>query len=148
MKRKNWKNFIIFILLVFFVPFFSFSQPKCCQLKHKIGPYNKGDIVGYPYYPTSYIGDCPWEGDINLDPGWSGYCTLDAVYTFRDWVMRISFIAVFSTLVLSSVFFVTSGGNPQQVAKAKKFLTFAVIGVLIGVGAMFIPSFIRFFLGV
>lgn len=46
-------------------------------------------------------------------------------------------------LVIAGIYFVTAAGNPEQISKAKKFVTYAIIGVIITLLASAVVSVIE-----
>ena len=63
-------------------------------------------------------------------------------------VVALGGIAVFVMLVAGGLMYLTSGGNPESVQKAKNTLTYAVIGIALFVLAWFALLFIQTFTGV
>jgi len=63
-------------------------------------------------------------------------------------VVALGGIAVFVMLVAGGLMYLTSGGNPESVQKAKSTLTYAVIGIALFVLAWFALLFIETFTGV
>ena len=63
-------------------------------------------------------------------------------------VVALGGIAVFVMLVAGGLMYLTSGGNPESVQKAKRTLTYAVIGIALFVLAWFALLFIQTFTGV
>jgi len=51
-------------------------------------------------------------------------------------------------LIVSGVLFVTSAGSPDRVGAAKKALTYAVIGIAVGIAAQVIINTLKWVLGV
>jgi len=46
-------------------------------------------------------------------------------------------------LVVSGIIFLTSGGSPERMGVAKKALTYAIIGMVVGLSATAIVNFIK-----
>ena len=63
-------------------------------------------------------------------------------------VVALGGIAVFVMLVAGGLMYLTSGGNPETVQKAKSTLTYAVIGIALFVLAWFALLFFQTFTGV
>ena len=63
-------------------------------------------------------------------------------------VVALGGIAVFVMLVAGGLTYLTSGGNPETVQKAKSTLTYAVIGIALFVLAWFALLFLETFTGV
>ncbi len=134
------------------------ESPQCCKLKHTIkgwsapeDGYPAGSWIGTPVETGKETTVCPafQVGDTYKgDPNWAGFCTIDAVKTFGDWVTWIAMIIVGVALLFAGTTFVTAAGNPERVAKAKKIFLYSLIGVLIAVLARFIPGVVRYFIGI
>jgi threonine/homoserine/homoserine lactone efflux protein len=67
----------------------------------------------------------------------------DAIYRVTNWLFAIlmSLAAVF--LIYGGVLFVTASGNEEQIAKARKTLTYALIGVAVALLARGAVTFLR-----
>jgi hypothetical protein len=137
---------------------------QCCKLKHAFciggtGDYCSGgriygsssynNIVGSPdagaYCPLVSYETVPTGG---RTPNWAGLCMLDAIVTIADWIFYITMLTTAVALVFAGFILVTSGWSPDRVAKAKKVFWYSLLGVLVAVGAKFIPALARFFIGI
>ena len=81
-------------------------------------------------------------------PEWAGLCTLDGIMTFAEWIMWLALIITGLALVMAGVIFMTSAGNAERLGKAKKIFYWSFLGILIAVGAKFLPAIARYFIGV
>ena len=72
-------------------------------------------------------------------------------YSLIEWATNIAFlvIAALSVLVIvaAAFMYLTAAGNPEGTKKAKNFLLYAVIGIVIAILARIIPNIIIQFLG-
>ena len=68
---------------------------------------------------------------------------MNIISTIGDWVFTglLTLAAIF--LVVAGYFFVTAGGNPENVNKARQMLINALIGVAVGVAAKGLISVIQ-----
>lgn len=69
------------------------------------------------------------------------------IVTIGNWVFTIllGIAAVF--LIVAGYFFITAGGNPENITKARQMLINALIGVAIGLGAQGLVKVIGAILG-
>jgi|RifCSP19_3_1023858.scaffolds.fasta_scaffold84026_2 hypothetical protein len=63
-------------------------------------------------------------------------------------VVTLGGIALFAMLVFGGIQYLTSGGDPEGIQKAKHTLTYAIIGIALFVIAWFVLLFIETFTGV
>lgn len=151
-------------LILIAVPFFVLAQfPKaelsnCCVLKHDSHDYDpvagtgykEGWAVGEPGIQAK--GFCYAKGqkitaNLHDEPDWGGYCTMDTIYTVTDFVFWIFTAVVIIMGVFTGVMFMTAGGNPAQIEKAKSMIMYLVIGVVVAIAVKLIPSFARAIIG-
>ena len=88
----------------------------------------------------------------------AGYVEADDVATFKAFepifrnILSLAMIAgalvCFVMLVVGGFRFMTSGGDPKKTQAAAGTLTYAVLGLIMFIGAWFIMKFIREFTGV
>lgn len=144
-------------LVLIALPYLTLAQfPKaqmsnCCELKHDIDTaagWLEGDVVS-----EEAVGDdCYSKGQTltvtDSTPDWGGVCTMDAVYTVTDFLFWI-FLA-FSVImgVYIGVMFMTAGGNPSQMEKARSMVVYLVIGIVVAIAVKLIPSLARAVIGV
>ena len=134
----------------------------CCQLKHTIKKsgmggydyYSKGDYVGAPVYsnnPSFNDTDAKMALCPQLyisDRNWAGYCALDAIITFSDYLKWLVMALTVIMILIGAFLFVTAAGSSEQVTKAKKVLQWAIVGLVVALASNLIPSIARFFIGV
>ena len=60
-----------------------------------------------------------------------------------NWVYTIVFVLAAFFLLLAAYTFITAGGDPEKLGKARGYLLYAVIGVIVGVLAYGLVSFVR-----
>lgn len=70
-----------------------------------------------------------------------------ALNTIFNWVYTIVFVLAAFFLLLSAYTFITAGGDPEKVGKARGYLLYAVIGVIVGVLAYGLVRFVQTQLG-
>jgi len=79
---------------------------------------------------------------------WGGVCTMDTVYTVTDFIFWL-FLGVSVIMgIYVGVMFMTAGGNPSQMEKARSMVVYLVIGIVIAIAVKLIPSLARAVIGV
>ena len=74
--------------------------------------------------------------------------TLNTIYTVTNWVFFLLTILAVLMIIYGGFIYITAAGDPAKATKGKSVLTFAVIGLAIALLAKFVPSLVRFILGV
>lgn len=152
------KKFLIVIgsVILFVLPLFVSAQfpeaemSDCCELEHTIetGVYDEDDVVGAGAVGVA----CNSQGQtLNIDVStadWGGVCTMDTVYTITDFVFWLFFAVAIIFGIIAGFMFMSAGGNPQQLDKAKSMFTYLVIGIVVAVAVRLIPSLARAIIGV
>ena len=166
----NLTGLLLFFLISLLLPIFVSAEiivddekaqkavAEYCQLKHKIEvgteTFNAGSILADPSCGklgetcsatefANSLGTSP-----NFTSGWAGICFLDGIITIKDVVMWLAIIMVVVSLIFAGSMFVFSAGDPNKIDKAKKIFYWSLLGVLIATLSNFIPSVIRFFIGI
>ena len=99
-----------------------------------------------------------WE-DLEQDIGGSaGYCVVDGVATIQGTMcllanllsVALTFIGLagFIMMIVGSLTWLVSGGNSQNLEKAKKTMTFAIIGLVVALSSYIIINIIASFTGI
>jgi hypothetical protein len=135
------------------------TASNCCMLKHEIAGYEKDECVCEPDPddPTNLcsnddrciskgveLTDCTSE---NPDVDWGGVCTMDTVYTVTDWIFWIFLAFVIIMGVITGFMFMTAGGDPGKVEKARGMIVYLVIGIVVAVIVKVIPALARSIVG-
>ena len=85
-----------------------------------------------------------------VDPVNDNFAIL-CVYSFIEWGTNIAFLLISALSVLVIAFaaflYITAAGNPENTAKAKSFILYAVVGIVVAVLARVIPNVVINFLG-
>jgi hypothetical protein len=68
---------------------------------------------------------------------------LDTITNIGNWIFTGLLILAGIFLVIAGYFFVTAGGNPENVNKARQMLINALIGVAVGVAAQGLKAVIQ-----
>lgn len=71
----------------------------------------------------------------------------ELIATIGNWIFTILLAIAAIFLIMAGFFFITAGGNPEQVNKARQMLINALIGVAVGLGARGLVEVIRNILG-
>jgi hypothetical protein len=91
---------------------------------------------------------CSQSCDYSGNTGSCGLCCiLNTVYTFTDWAFFILLAIAVFYIILAGIKFVTSGDNPDEVAKARSMILYAAVGIGVALLARAVPSMVKFVLG-
>jgi len=155
------KKILIFFgtIILFVLPFLTLAQfpeaemSNCCELKHDIDTvagYLDGDVVGEPAagQPCSSKGQTLTVTAGDSTPDWGGVCTMDTVYTVTDFIFWIFFSVAIIMGIVTGFMFLTAGGNPAQMERARSMFMYIVIGIVVAVAVKLIPSLARAIIGV
>jgi len=110
------------------------GPPDHCDMKRDVG-----------------IEDCPESGSCDFDDTDSpcGVCCLmNALYTITDWVFIVTIAIVMLFVILGAFTFVTSAGDPEKTKSGRLYITYAAIGLAIGLMARAVPGIVRMVIGV
>ena len=125
---------------------------QCCRLKHNIEAWGEtfeaGNWVGVPEGAANPEA-CPDSDPSNYKgtPNWQGICAMEAAYTLSETIRWIGFFVVGFFIFLSTILYATAGANVNRQQKARKWLFTILGGIFIIVLSAFIPSVVRFFIG-
>ena len=73
---------------------------------------------------------------------------LNTIYTVTNWIFYILTLVAVLMIVYGGFLYITAAGDPAKATKGKTILTLSVIGLAIALLAKFIPSLVKFILGV
>ena len=150
------------ILVLAIAPFIASAQvpvteaSNCCIMRHKITTaagvtYNPGDAVGEIGIVAA--GECYAKGstitaNLKDEADWGGVCTMDTVYTVTDWIFWIFLAFVVIMGVWTGFMFMTAGGDPGKIEKARGMIVYLVIGIVVAVIVKLIPALTRSIIGI
>ena|SRR6056297_2748554 len=128
MKKRIVSIFVLFLLLI---PLISFAQ------NNNNDNYGLDDVVSNPT-----VNEALRAGDIG--PGEGRATAFLASQTGSAIGTVLSFLGVIFLIltITGGIMWMTAGGNTEQVAKARKLITSAVIGLVIIFAAYALTSFI------
>ncbi|MEX2145009.1 MAG: hypothetical protein WD712_01360 [Candidatus Spechtbacterales bacterium] len=120
-----------------------------CSLRATVSATEANDLTGKTvgtHAPST-------TGGLDLvDPNVAGDHALICTYGFIKFVTNVLLVVILvvaSLLIAYAAFlFVTAGGNPANREKARSYLIFAVIGLVVAVVAALIPTIVRGIIGV
>jgi len=139
--------FVIAMLLALsFVPMLANAAVEC-RVRATIGAGESLDLLGQPR------GQVP-PGTLPLDTADNSTNSDNALlctYGLVKWVTNLLFVVilVIATLfiALAAFYFITAGSKPDSVGKARNFLMYAVIGLVVASLAKVIPAIVRGVIG-
>ena len=73
---------------------------------------------------------------------------LNVIYTVTNWIFYILTLLAVLFIIYGGFTYLTSSGDPTKSAKGKSILTYAIIGLSIALLAKFVPSLVKFIIGV
>ena len=75
---------------------------------------------------------------------WAIVCMINTVNRAAQVLFFIMMGLVVGLVIVGGFFILTGGGNEENIAKGKKFITYAIVGVFIGVFAYAVPAILNF----
>ena len=124
------------------------TMSNCCQLKHAIGTYAVGNMIAEPLATRCLSKGTDLGVPTATTPDWGGYCTMDTVYTVTDWIFWIFLAFVVIMGVWTGFMFMTAGGDPGKIEKARGMIVYLVIGIIVAVIVKLIPALTRSIIGI
>ncbi len=82
-----------------------------------------------------------------FSPDWGGYCLVNTIEQVTNWVFFIFIALTVIFVIIGGITFMTAAGDPEKTTKGRKFIVYALVGVVIGVLAKAIPAIIRAVIG-
>lgn len=114
----------------------------CCQ-KQATWRFNEGEVIGVI---ATGVTQC-WLGavQVNIDiptPSWGMVCLLDAIYNVTDAVFWFALSLSIIMGMVVGIFFLTAGGDPRKIEKAKNMWIWIVVGIAVAISAKLIPALV------
>ena len=106
------------------------NRPTSCKIRHDI------KVLGGEF------ADCPKVGQPASYETQAHCCTVDRILTFIDWFFWALIIISFFMLLIGAFNILTAGGNPDKVALGRKYLMFAVVGLVLALLTFIIPRMV------
>ena len=78
---------------------------------------------------------------------WAIVCLINTVNRGAQVLFFIMMGLVVALVIIGGFFILTGGGSEDNIAKGKKFITYAIVGVFIGVFAYAVPAILNFIMG-
>ena len=75
---------------------------------------------------------------------WAIVCMINTVNRAAQVLFFLMMGLVVGLVIVGGFFILTGGGSEENIAKGKKFITYAIIGVFIGVFAYAVPAILNF----
>ena len=97
---------------------------------------------------TNIPDDCD-DGDAVTDEdqceeAWAFLCMINIANRLATMLFYAMIALVVALVILGGFFILTSGGAEEKVTQGKKYITFAIIGVIVAVFAYAVPALISF----
>ncbi|MDD5433295.1 MAG: pilin [Candidatus Pacebacteria bacterium] len=136
---------------------------ECCKVTNDINLGSGGEINGSQtavFVGPSDSANCDSNGNGIIDdgetlkkasgiarPDWGMVCLLNTIYTITNWIFYILTLVAVLMIVYGGFIYISAAGDPAKAAKGKTVLTLSIIGLAIALLAKFVPSLVRFILG-
>ena len=65
-------------------------------------------------------------------PGWYEIDVMDVLENIANWLFAVLLVIAAIFIIVAGYFFVTAAGDPDKSKKARDFVMYALIGVLVG----------------
>ncbi|MFA4998862.1 MAG: hypothetical protein WC514_02475 [Candidatus Paceibacterota bacterium] len=139
------KKALISLFLISFIAGGVFSFVPLANAANETGPPDhcvmKRDVK---------INDCPTSGNCDFESTkpCGVCCLMNALYTITDWVFIVTIAIVMLFVIMGAFTFVTSAGDPEKTKSGRLYITYAAIGLAIGLMARAVPGIVRMVIGV
>jgi len=140
-------TFLIVSLFAFaLVPLVTNAAPaSSCKVRANVTSTEATDLLGFP------SGGALAGSDLGLTGAEAGDNALLCTYGLIKFVTNLLFVIVLviATLfiALAAFYFLTAGAKPDKVEKARNFLIFAIVGLVVASVAKVVPAIVRGFIG-
>ena len=137
MKKTILSLILITILGMTIVPSVSLAQDimNGCTPRHTI------DFGDETYDEGVFIGESTDESE------WGMICLIDSIYTITDWIFYILLSITGVLVVWGGVAIAMAGGDPENMAKGKNFIMYAMMGLAVALLSKAIPAIVQNLLG-
>ncbi len=113
-----------------------------CKVKQKMGVAEcdaKWDKMNPPG---------PYPCNVDEDATCGLCCLLNTVYIVTNWIFFLMMALAVVLIVIGGATYMLAGGDPAKAGKGKTIITYAIIGLAIALVARFVPSVVKFIMGV
>ena len=90
---------------------------------------------------TTIPDDCDED---QCEEAWAFLCMINIANRLATMLFYAMIALVVALVILGGFFILTSGGAEEKVTQGKKYITFAIIGVIVAVFAYAVPALISF----
>lgn len=141
-------TFLIVSLFAFaLVPLITNAAPATvCKVRATVTSVEATDLLGF-----DHGGEVAGPEGISLTGPEAGDNALICTYALIKFVTNLLFVIVLviATLfiALAAFYFLTAGAKPDKVEKARNFLIFAIVGLVVASVAKVVPAVVRGFIG-
>lgn len=80
-------------------------------------------LFGFLVLPIVSLADAASSDEVDV---------MAALNRIVDWLFAILIAVAAIAIVIAGYYFVTAAGNPEQITKARNFILYALIGVMVG----------------
>lgn len=79
--------------------------------------------------------DAPYQPGVPTPPTWGQVKVMETIDTISDWLFGLLMMVAVIFIIIAGYFFVIAAGDPDKVKRARDFVLYAFIGVLVGFAA-------------
>ncbi|MFC1789404.1 hypothetical protein ACFLYY_00305 [Patescibacteria group bacterium] len=132
---------LLSLLGVIFIPAMASAQATQCTVRHAftIGSGEGTSIT------NCTPGVCIFDSVDGADC--SQCCLLDTIYTITDWIFFFVMALAVIFILMGALTFITAGGDPEKPMKARQYLIFAAVGIIVALIAKAVPAIMKSVIG-
>lgn len=147
MKKTLQKLTYLFLLTLFLVPSLVQAQEgplNCCEIGKTITigntTYTKGTLVGNGE-------DCHLGTPTAITKKWTLICLIGSISVITDWIFGFLMTCVSVMVIFGAYLITTAGGSPENMINGRKYIMYALIGLVVGLFSRGFPDLIAATLG-
>lgn len=143
MKKIFAILFLITFLTVLAAPLATSAQvADCCKIKRTFLFENETFTKDICYGATTDV--CPGcTLATATTTSWGMACILNTIYRVADLAFAILIAFAILMILLAGYTFLTAGGAPEKVNKARDYILYALVGMIVAFLARAIPSIVK-----
>ena len=149
MKKTLQKLTYLFLLTLFLVPSLVTAQDgplNCCQIGKQVTidgvTYEEGDFVG-----NGEVCHLVEGGVDHVDKKWTLICLICSISVITDWVFGFLMTCVSVMVIFGAYLITTAGASPENMTNGRKYIMYALIGLVVALFSRGFPDLIAATLG-
>lgn len=143
------KTFAVLVLMSFLtilvLPLFSASAEvaDCCKVRRAFKFEDKTYNTNTCYGATAIACPACNNSSATADENWGMVCLLNTIYRVADLAFAVLVAFAILMILLAAYTFITAGGAPEKVNKARDYILYALVGLIVAFLARAIPSLVQ-----